>query len=355
MREIWRLGLFQNWAENVSSVNGFEPAIKICHWTVHRSLWFCRPQISLALAFLNFSIAIYALHAWLHGLNSCCGLCQMAFADGYSASMATSDGWIVLGFNRNGTFWQHMRMGKSFGEKFPRLPVADFNSIFRQFEWVFRLKKWFLLLSFLSYARFPRRRITNCFPWKAVKWWADAINLFSGLSLVFFFVTFVVFQVLAFWASVSLIICEQEPWNDTAKPHSVKVALQNWLQNRPAFFLFVLNWREWQFFAHVLASASSSIMCAKKNILRIIRAFINLMSAHSYKLTIYCIQSTHSARVWGRTEQHVRVCHHPKLKTFVSAWHKRDPKVKQLRFAWMLELCFRQVRKKKVVSSCSLK
>lgn len=211
----------------------------------------------------------------------------------------------------------------------------------------FRLKKWFLLLSFLSYARFPRRRITNCFPWKAVKWWADAINLFSGLSLVFFFVTFVVFQVLAFWASVSLIICEQEPWNDTAKPHSVKVALQNWSQNRPASVLFVLNWREWQFFAHVLASASSSIMCAKKNILRIIRAFINLMSAHSYKLTIYCIQSTHSARVWGRTEQHVRVCHHPKLKTFVSAWHKRDPKVKQLRFAWMLELCFRRAQKKK--------
>lgn len=42
-------------------------------------------------------------------------------------------------------------------------------------------------------------------------------------------------------------------------------------------------------------------MCAKKNILRIIRAFINLMSAHSYKLTIYCIQSTHSAEGWGQS------------------------------------------------------
>lgn len=180
------------------------------------------------------------------GWSHVCGLFQMAFADGYSASVATSDGWIVLGFNRNGTFWQHMR--KSLGKSFLSLSVADFNSVFRQFEWVFRLKKWFLLFSFLSYARFPRRRITNCFPWKAVKWWADAINLFSGLSLVFFFVTFVVFRVLAFWASVSLIICEQEPWNDTAKPHSVKVALQNRSQNRSASVPFVLNWREWQFF-----------------------------------------------------------------------------------------------------------
>lgn len=43
------------------------------------------------------------------------------------------------------------------------------------------------------------------------------------------------------------------------------------------------------------------VSCAKKNILRIIRAFINLMSAHSYKLTIYCIQSTHSAEGWGQS------------------------------------------------------
>lgn len=140
-------------------------------------------------------------------------------------------------------------LGKSFEGKVRFLsqwqisiPFSDNLSEF------FVLKNGFCFSPFSPTPDSPRRRITNCFPWKAVKWWADAINLFSGLSLVFFFVTFVVFQVLAFWASVSLIICEQEPWNDTAKPHSVKVALQNRSQNRSASVPFILNWREWQFF-----------------------------------------------------------------------------------------------------------
>lgn len=35
-----------------------------------------------------------------------------------------------------------------------------------------------------------------------------------------------------------------------------------------------------------------------------------------HQLTIYCVASE-------KTKEHVSLCHHPKLKTFISAWHKR--------------------------------
>lgn len=87
----------------------------------------------------------------------------------------------VLGFSRNGAFWQHMRSSCSQTSL-----LADFNFIFRQFEWI--LPKLSLLVLF-SPPQIPLRVNNKLFALESCQsGGSETINLFSVLPLWLCFV-----------------------------------------------------------------------------------------------------------------------------------------------------------------------
>ena len=83
-------------------------------------------------------------------------------------SMVTSEGWIVLGFNRNGVFWQHMRTWNSQNFFHPLWQISfPFSA---QTIWVrcslslsYHLKNEFFFILFFPSQILVFGWITNCF------------------------------------------------------------------------------------------------------------------------------------------------------------------------------------------------